>query len=321
MRYALCLFILLLSTNAFGFHLVCTGDTWNYLEPCPVCGGNVQGGMARRATAVHQMHAAGATVLVDSGGLVEMRAKATSVRDLGIQLDVLARLGYAAVNVTSHDLAFLAQLDVAVQVPLVSAQFAGHAGVHEIRQWVVVERDGVRIGITGVAVRSPLAAEPDPVEMDEMDGVLQPVLSALRPQCDLLVVLAYAPGSASLSVLDRHPDVDVVVSNSQGLLDEWERPGRVLISPVQKGMALKAVEVTRGADPSFGYGPEKRISLDASVEDEVDVRDLVIQGMKIPGPGMAGAPRSRAEHEELIRALSLSPREFVEQYQQIPSQP
>lgn len=189
------------------------GETRGDLAPCG-CEDRPAGGLARVGAHVAAVRASGApTLLLDAGAFLDDTQGFEGALRPDVQvgnawaLDALAQLGLDAANITPVDLPGVRGADGAA-IPGVSANLRG-PGLEVAR---VLDVQGLRVGVTGVsAVPSVL-----PVGVDVLPPHrgLKPVLTALREESDLVVLLAWhAPEAARMAA--RAGLVDVVI-DAQG---------------------------------------------------------------------------------------------------------
>lgn len=181
----------------------------------------------------------------------------------------LARLPWDAVNVGEIDLVALPTVDPGT-LPLVSASFEGPG----ILPYRVVERGGLRVGLTGISGEVPRMGRIPPGYRRRGEAEERRVLAALAQVADVVVLLAWhAPERArALAALD----VDVVV-DADGHREH--RPPRVerrdtvwVTSALQTWwvgelrMRVEAGRVTSAVD--------RQIDLDPEVPEDRELRRL-----------------------------------------------
>ena len=179
--------------------------------------------------------------------------------------------GFDAVNVSGHDALGLAALPENTHLPLVSANVAGPG----IARWVVVERGGIKVGITGVT--APVATMgPDGGYRVATVASAAGTLRELAAAADVVVLLAWNIEADLPGLLHDAPGVDVVVP--AGLYTEGP-PGHTAYGSVWTGsvfqgvqagelrMAVRAGEVTGAID--------RRVDLDDAIAPRRDV-DLLM---------------------------------------------
>lgn len=123
----------------------------------------------------------------------------------------LELLGADAYNVTPPDVAAFSALDSSVRrLPLVSANISGPG----IAKWRVIERGGVRVGITGIAAAEPTLAQTPGYTVAAPETAVETV-RALAAQVDVVVLLAWHAPEAAKAVVRAVPQVDVVVDGNR----------------------------------------------------------------------------------------------------------
>lgn len=116
-------------------------------------------------------------------------------------------LGWDALNVAYPDVAGLTTLapDGGAPLPLVSANVTGPG----VNRWIILERDGRRVGITGITAVGQLLAE-TPGYTLAPPSAAGPVLDALAAEVDTVVLLAFQATEVAQALAKAHP-VDVVI--------------------------------------------------------------------------------------------------------------
>src|SRR5687768_10339465 len=173
--------------------LVFSGDQDGYLEPCGCAGlENQKGGLRRRFTLLKQLRDKGwPIVAMDNGG---------QEKQPGIQAEIktdfayraLAKMGYAAVGLSAHDLhmdwlPIVINLDEASN-PLVSAN-VGIIGFDSgyTQRYKIVEAGGMKIGITSVLGKKEIAELKNTAEIELLEpyqAIPQVLPKLLEANCD-----------------------------------------------------------------------------------------------------------------------------------------
>jgi hypothetical protein len=182
-------------------------------------------------------------VLVDAGNFTGTQIETAEARSLFL-LEAMKQLRYDAVTLGENDAALggelLRSLVQGGAHPFVSANVVDAESKKLLCDaWRVVERDGLRIGITAVtefataamgAVRAAGLEAIDPVE------ALGNVLPELRKQADFVILLSRTHSSRAAAFGEKFPGtIDVVVVGNR-------EPGRGLVHPENGG----AVYLTAG---------------------------------------------------------------------------
>jgi 5'-nucleotidase / UDP-sugar diphosphatase len=192
--------------------LLLTADTQGRLFPCPTCEG-ATGGLARRATIVGTIRAAGGSpLLLDAGnaffGSEDPRQDGEAI------LAAYAAMGYDAVNLTYRDFRFGKDLTLNLlnksQFPVVSANLLdARTGRLLARPFVVRRLGGRRIAVMGATALPPALAHLPHIRQ-ELQGIrIRPPIEALREwlprvkaHADLVILLFYG-SSADLELVRR----------------------------------------------------------------------------------------------------------------------
>ncbi len=117
-------------------------------------------------------------------------------------------LGWDALNVGYPDVAGLSTLpaDGQAPLPLVSANVTGPG----INRWVIVERNGLRVGITGITAKGQTLTDVQGYTIAPPSAAGD-VLDQLGEQVDVVVLLAYQATEEAQRLAASHGVVDVVV--------------------------------------------------------------------------------------------------------------
>jgi 2',3'-cyclic-nucleotide 2'-phosphodiesterase (5'-nucleotidase family) len=96
------------------------------------------------------------------------------------------------------------------RLPLVSANVSGPG----IARWRIVERGGLRVGITGIAAAEPTLAQTAGYTVAAPETALATVRE-LAAQADVVVLLAWHAPEAAKAIATAVPEVDVVVDGNR----------------------------------------------------------------------------------------------------------
>jgi 2',3'-cyclic-nucleotide 2'-phosphodiesterase (5'-nucleotidase family) len=196
------------------------GEQKGSTETCG-CPHRPRGSLARLDAYVNASRAANAavpSVLVNGGYWLEdaMGFDGTLRADVAVEnawmIKAVRLGGWDALNVGYNDLAGLATLpaDEGPPLPLVSANAEGPG----IQRWVVVQRGGVRIGITGITGQGQTLTDVPGYTVGPPARAGK-VIDELAAQSDVVVLLAYQATEAAKALAESHPDIDVVVESAR----------------------------------------------------------------------------------------------------------
>jgi 5'-nucleotidase/UDP-sugar diphosphatase len=248
----------ILHTNDLHSNLVGMAPVGDY-TPLTLNDDNTRGGFARLATKIGERKAAtegrGPVLILDAGDFTMGTAFAAATRETGAELRLLAMLGCDATTLGNHDFTFgphgtAAAIGAAVdagQVPVVLATNTDYsapeptlAGLQKlgaqsrIRNYLVIERGGIRFGIFGVlgleaaiyAVSAAPATFTDPIK------AARAAVATLRNTEKVDVVIAISHGGvradadgkitegADVQLAAEVPGIDVVIGgHSHTVLD------------------------------------------------------------------------------------------------------
>lgn len=173
------------------------------------------GGLPRMKTALDQLNCLPARLLCDVGG---MTAGNRTWQRLGLEryLDALARMGFTVANLGPEEASLgideLRRLAAASPVPLVSANVCDAVNRHPLlptHHQVTIHN--LRVTFVGVSASDDLTPPGPGLVITDIDQALGTLLPQIRPQTDLVVLLADC-GEATLRRLAlKHPEIAVIL--------------------------------------------------------------------------------------------------------------
>jgi hypothetical protein len=205
-----------------------TCDTRGRLEPCGCFQGQF-GGLTRLKT-VLDAETAPHGLRVDVGDAIAGREDYEQI-EYRYMLKAFAGLKYDALNLGHREArlsaAQLYEIKRASPVPLISANVLDRAtGKPIFDPWRIVQRGSFRIGLIGVLDPASLS-EPagDGLLIENMESALARHLAELRPQVDLIILLAFADEAGLARLAQRFYEAHVILGGkvrqpSQELLRE-----------------------------------------------------------------------------------------------------
>ncbi|MDA7979379.1 MAG: hypothetical protein MPJ50_11505 [Pirellulales bacterium] len=264
--------------------IVFSGRQNGYFEPCGCAGlENMKGGTARRATMLAQRREAGWPILaVDLGNVVRRFGKQAEIKST-ITLDALVGMGYDALGFGPNDLAM--PLDHILSVvaddtrPFVSANVK--IPYLEVPKYRVVERGGLKIGITAVLGD----AEAKSINQEEImiapaaEALAEPYQALLEEQCDILLLLAYADTGETEELAKRYPKF-TFASTAGGPVEPPYLPREnkdvipTIVEVGEKGMFVNVVGLFDEAAVPVRY---QRVPIDARFADEPRMHQLLVE--------------------------------------------
>lgn len=204
--------------------LLYTGNTQGFLEVCG-CSDNQLGGVARRAALIRDLrHKHPQAILLDAGGLFAGDTLLDQLR-CAVHLDAMQAMNYdvAHVDVGAFRFGadFLKTMHDTARVPFVNAN-VNLAGQAFGSPFVVIARDGIRVGVVGVGgAQAPsetlvmgmtdkagLRAD---VQVGDAVGAIKRAIAQMG-DVDMVVVLSDLSPEAELALAQEIDDVDVVIS-------------------------------------------------------------------------------------------------------------
>ena len=281
--------------------LVFSGELNGYLEPCGCTGlENQKGGLKRRFTLLQQLRDRGWPVVpVDAGG----QENATGVQaelKLDFAYQSLAKMGYQAVGFGENDLKMdllpiVINLDEATN-PLVSANVAlGDFDSGLSKRYTIVEKGGLRIGITTVLGKKQIAQLKNAADLKLLEPyqAIPDILPKLRDaKCDHLVLLVNAEPEEAKDLARRFTEFDWVLA-THGAEVPPNEPTKIdgtknsyLVEAGHKGTYAVVIGFYKSGTPSFRY---QRVPLDHRFADAPDIYKMQVEYQrKLEALGLVG---------------------------------
>ena len=267
--------------------LVVTGAQQGYLEPCGCAGlENQKGGLARRHSLIDHLRQRGwEPVPLDAGEQIRRFGRQAEMK-LQFTVDALSSMQYEAAALGSGDLAMSADDLLGVianfggdESRMVSANVAiFEPGAGYPPQSRVVEREGLRIGVTSVICPSfSKGIETEDVIITPPEEALGGVVSQLADQsCDLTVLLAQATIDEAMDLAREFPfDLVFAMTNvGEPPAEPLRVDGRetLVIELGHKSMYAAVVGYYPDGSPRFRY---QRVPLDSRFEISPQMRELL----------------------------------------------
>lgn len=217
-----------------------TNDVHSRIEPFPMGGGRNQGlgGVARRSTLLQQIRQAERNVLLLDAGDMFQGTPYFNMFDGQVELELMSKMGYDAGTFGNHEFdngleGLLKHFDKA-KFPFVTSNydFSGTVMEGKTKDFIVLKRQGLRIGVFGIGIK--LDGMVDPKNHEGVD-YLDPIDTAKRMveilkgqhKCDMVICLShigyrYTTDQVSDLVLAASTqDIDLIIGgHTHTFLDE-----------------------------------------------------------------------------------------------------
>ena len=196
-------------------------------------------------------------------------------------------------------------------LPLVSANvYDKETGDYLVRPYVVVERGGVRIGITGVTVPDQkIATEKgisvENVRLDDPAESLGRTLPELRGKCDFIVVLAQMSLGLCKELPERVEGMDflVVGAHSGYSAKPYEIGGTVFMQPGARGQYISDYRLHFNGEGGYeGYSGESLVLGESVPSDAAMALRVKEHKMAVDRLNKQRAAEQRAESRGLEKA-------------------
>ena len=293
------------------------------------------GGLARMKTALDQTSCLAARLLCDVGG---MTSGGQRWQRLGLEryLEALARMGFTVANLGPEEAALgadeLCRLAAASPVPLISANVCDALNGHPLlptHHQVTIHN--LRVTFVGVSARDDRCPPGPGLTITDIDQALGQLLPQVRPQTDLVVLLADCDETTIRQLALKHPELGVILGGrvQQASREvEWVGSCRLVWQNGQ-GQMLGRVDVDISDDGLPERAVCSTILLGRDVPDEASMVAFVQQynddlaalyraegpaGLGVPprrvppgGPGTAGGGKAcRSCHAQAAQAWDRS---------------
>lgn len=181
-----------------------TNDVHSRIDPFPMDGSRNQGlgGVARRSTLIDQIRQAEKNVLLLDAGDMFQGTPYFNMFEGELELELMSKLGYDAGTFGNHEfdngiVGLVKHLDKA-NFPFLTANydFTGTLLEGRTKDYIVIEKSGIRIGLTGVGIDIAGLVDPNNHKgMHYLDPipVLNRIAKMLREEkkCDLVICLSH----------------------------------------------------------------------------------------------------------------------------------
>jgi 2',3'-cyclic-nucleotide 2'-phosphodiesterase (5'-nucleotidase family) len=247
------------------------------------CPNRPRGSLARLGAYAHAVAAQSPAVVVDAGYWLEdaMGFDGQLRSDVALMDAWMAKgvasLGFDALNVSYSDVVGLAQLraspDGMPAIPVVSANVTGPG----IERWVIVERGGRRVGITGITPNGTTLGDAAGYTIGD-PAAAGPVLDELAAQADVVVLLAYHAPDVARDLAKHHPGIDVVIDADQHR--DFLEPARVghAVWAFSHYETMRAGELRLSlADGAVRGALDRKIDLDPDMPDDPAIATIARQ--------------------------------------------
>src|SRR5258706_8042352 len=208
--------------------LVVSGDSEGWIAPG--CTRRQSGGLARRGSYLASLREQGSVIYFDAGGA----ASGTSEYHK-LKFEMILE-GERAMQIVAHNLGkselalgaeYIRHVGSRMHFPFVSDNARDAAGKRIVEERRIIEVDGMRIGVIGVASRQYATSE---ILIDDPRQAVQDAAAAMRRQCHTLIVLAYMPEDELRNLSSSLPEVDAIIGGA----------GEQIISPKAVGATMQA---------------------------------------------------------------------------------
>lgn len=220
------------------------------------------GGIDKRPTVIKAARASRhAVIVVDAGDIGERKGQESWPKTLFLW-DMMGKMGYDAVTPGEQDLvaglaALKAMYAAHPQVKAVSANLRTRDGAPVLPEYAVIEKNGLRIGVTGVTEGSYYTLNVtrglqklDEFTFESPKAALARVVPVLNREADVVLVLLHVGAGDAKRLLAEVPGVDVaVVGHNPGYSFDPEQAGATwVLRAGERGQYLCVLDAMVAAD-------------------------------------------------------------------------
>jgi 2',3'-cyclic-nucleotide 2'-phosphodiesterase (5'-nucleotidase family) len=189
------------------------------------------GGIPQLASLIDKERATeGVTFLLDAGDIFTgSLSKATQGK---LAFDIYSAMGYDAITLGNHEFEYgwevLKDVMQRARFPVLNANiFYEGTDINIARQYTILERGGVRIGVIGIIgvdafINASMKANRKNLEVREPTAIVQRLVDRLRPEVDMVVVLTHQNRTAPMQT-DKEADPTV----QRGYAEDYALAGNV----------------------------------------------------------------------------------------------
>jgi 2',3'-cyclic-nucleotide 2'-phosphodiesterase (5'-nucleotidase family) len=241
-----------------------------------------EGGLSRIATVIRSERESGNPMVLFDAGDFAADNDYDPWGKTRFEFDMLAGLGYDAVTPGEREmLQGLKPLKALYarhpEVKVVSANIEAKSGEKVWPEYVVLDKSGVKVGVTGVTGGSFYSfnltrgiQKSDDFTFEDPRTALQRVIPEIRREADVVVVLLHEGPNRAERLADEVPGMDVIlVGHNPGFTpDPVPAGGAVLLRPGTRGRLLSVLDLNLGGDHKIlGYRGRSRIPGGAIARD------------------------------------------------------
>lgn len=210
-----------------------------------------------------------------------------------VMVEAMNAMGYDAMVVGQIDMAVgmdeIKKREAEAKFPFLSANIVSLANKEAIfKPYTILERGGKRIAVIGISDQQSIQAPgiPDQATLLDPAQTTQKLVTELRPQVDLLIVLSRLGLDSDKALAKAVPGIDVIVGgDTRKLMPQPERVGDTLI--IQQGylgewLGAMDVSYTQGKPDQVAV---RVLSLTSDYADDSEITALLQKyGQLYPTP-------------------------------------
>ncbi|MFH1843488.1 MAG: hypothetical protein ABIF77_09815 [bacterium] len=267
--------------------IIYQGDIQGAIDECD-CKYTPRGGLARRVTYLHSVWDEEVPFLhLDAGSIMGVPGQLSAIQSQFLCRETES-LGLDAIGLGTWDLnyglEFLQSVRAAYHLPFTCANVR-RLGASEplLPPYLVVERAGISFGICSVVMpnheKLSRSKQLDNLVMEDPLVALRRVLTDLRPQVQVVVLLSQLGRTATNELLEQVDGIDIaIVGNSRTCYRDEKYVGdTLLLGAVFEGRCIGRADLRFGPDGSFQVDRIEVSQLTARYPDDPDTAAKVAE--------------------------------------------
>jgi len=234
----------------------------------------------------------------------------------------MIELGYDVTTVGLEDLYrgvdYFRERFAGKALPIVSANvYDESTGELLVEPYVVIEKAGVRFGVTGVMDHNTNIrvkrgdVEKPGVTLRDFRETLGEVVPQLREKCDHVILLAHMGNKLAMTIPEDVPGIDFMVVGLQGQpsYESYEAEDTIVLQPGNRGQNIADYRLQFDEGSAFtGYEGraiplDDKVPADASMALKLKEHKVAIEGLNKE----VAAARAREREAEMMRAQGYEP--------------
>ncbi|MBU0993373.1 MAG: hypothetical protein KJ737_12840 [Proteobacteria bacterium] len=298
-----------------------TGDGLGNIEPIGCC--SKMGGMARRATRIHQLRQFYKQVLLlDAGDCIAKKANGPYV---SIQMahiyNAFTIMQYDALNIADGEVALMSEFQRIFlsdsAIPVISANIMDTQQDKSIwPPYIIKKIGGVRVAIIGVVAQRLFESQlPENLSLSEPITVLKDQLPDIRKKSDVVILLSHLGWEASRQIVKDIPDIDISIVGHDYTYPHFEPEtvgNTLMVKNTNGGGTLGVIKIWMDKKKNINRRESAFEILSFSMQPMAEYTEIESK-YKEDITAVKKQEEEEKVKEEMNTYLKLSPEQFIEQ--------